>query len=91
MAAGEVIQIGSGCDGHFGRQRERGATGGSGSNSVDDDEAALFTLLKVRKVARLQNLIPSFPWIAPGWRAWGHRVEGVGAQSKERKGSYFVA
>ena len=23
------------------------------------------------KVARLQNLIPSFPWIAPGWRAWG--------------------
>ena len=31
------------------------------------------------KVARWQNLIPSFPWIAPGWRAWG-------AQSKERKG-----
>ena len=23
------------------------------------------------KVARLQNLIPSFPWIAPGWRAGG--------------------
>ena len=23
------------------------------------------------KVARRQNLIPSFPWIAPGWRAWG--------------------
>ena len=22
------------------------------------------------KVARWQNLIPSFPWIAPGWRAW---------------------
>ena len=22
-------------------------------------------------VARWQNLIPSFPWIAPGWRAWG--------------------
>ena len=21
------------------------------------------------KVARRQNLIPSFPWIAPGWRA----------------------
>ena len=21
--------------------------------------------------ATLQNLIPSFPWIAPGWRAWG--------------------
>jgi len=23
------------------------------------------------KVARWQNLIPSFPWIAAGWRAWG--------------------
>ena len=23
------------------------------------------------KVARWQNLIPSFPWIVPGWRAWG--------------------
>merc|ERR1711950_65734 len=22
-------------------------------------------------VARWQNLIPSFPWIAPWWRAWG--------------------
>ena len=22
-------------------------------------------------VARWQNLIPSFPWIGPGWRAWG--------------------
>ena len=27
-------------------------------------------LLMIR-VARWQNLIPSFPWIAPGWRAWG--------------------
>ena len=25
----------------------------------------------VAEVARWQNLIPSFPWIAPGWRAWG--------------------
>ena len=24
------------------------------------------------RYATLQNLIPSFPWIAPGWRAWGH-------------------
>ena len=24
------------------------------------------------KVARWQNWIPSCPWIAPGWRAWGH-------------------
>ena len=26
----------------------------------------------VEEVARWQNLIPSFPWIALGWRAWGH-------------------
>ena len=23
------------------------------------------------RYATLQNFIPSFPWIAPGWRAWG--------------------
>ena len=28
------------------------------------------------KVARWQNLIPSFPWIAPGWRAWGGAIQG---------------
>ena len=27
--------------------------------------------MDLSKVARFQNLIPSFPWIAPGWRAWG--------------------
>ena len=26
------------------------------------------------KVARWQNLIPSFRWIAPGWRAWGRNL-----------------
>ena len=35
------------------------------------------------RYATLQNLIPSFPWIAQGWRA--------GEQSKERKGSKFAA
>ena len=25
------------------------------------------------RYATLQNLIPSFPWIAPGWRAWGRK------------------
>ena len=30
-----------------------------------------FPLLPVVKVARWQNLIPSCPWIAPVWRAWG--------------------
>ena len=29
------------------------------------------TQVTTSKVARWQNLIPSFPWIAPGWRAWG--------------------
>ena len=24
------------------------------------------------RYATLQNLIPSFSWIVPGWRAWGH-------------------
>ena len=26
---------------------------------------------RLDSVARWRNLIPSFPWIAPGWRAWG--------------------
>ena len=34
------------------------------------------------RYATLQNLIPSFPWIVPGWRA--------GAQSKGSKGSNFA-
>ena len=31
----------------------------------------LFEMKCTTMVARWQNLIPSFPWIAPGWRAWG--------------------
>ena len=31
----------------------------------------LVVLVLLDKVARWQNLIPSFPWIAPRWRAWG--------------------
>ena len=46
-------------------------------------EARVAPLLQV-SVARWQNLIPSFPWFAPRWRAWG-------AQSKEREGSNFAA
>ena len=41
------------------------------------------------KVARWQNLIPSFPWIAPG--RMQDMLDGVGAQSKERKESNFAA
>ena len=51
---------------------------------VDDELDVVDVETPVNKVARLQNLIPSFPWIAPG-------LEGVGAQSKERKGSNFAA
>ena len=39
---------------------------------VEEGEKALTsTRSLVAMVARWQNLIPSFPWIAPGWRAWG--------------------
>ena len=38
------------------------------------------------KVARWQNFIPSFPSIAPGWRAWGG-----GSNSRKAKGSNFAA
>ena len=36
--------------------------------------------VKVNKVSRWQNLIPSFPWIAPGWRAWGRNPSKEGIQ-----------
>ena len=36
---------------------------------MEDDE--FYHRLKGSSVARWQNLIPSFPWIAPGWRVWG--------------------
>ena len=41
-------------------------------------------MLAAGKVARWQNLIPSFAWSVPEWRA------GQGAQCKERKGSNFA-
>ena len=40
-------------------------------------EARVAPLLQV-SVARWQNLIPSFPWIAPGWRAWVGAIQGKG-------------
>ena len=48
-----------------------------GHNRVQGDGAAVPRLDKDpeaepdAKVARWQNWIPSSPWIAPGWRAWG--------------------
>ena len=40
------------------------------------------------KVAKWQNMIDSFLWIAPGWRAQGDRG---GRNPEERKGSNFAA
>ena len=51
-----------------------------GAVAVDHAVGDLWRLVAARvaedavaegKVARWQNLIPSFPWIAPGCRAWG--------------------
>ena len=38
-------------------------------NIITDEDRSV-NLVQGDKVARWQNLIPSFPWIAPGWRAW---------------------
>ena len=43
---------------------------------VGDDEEGLLPVLHVVSVARWQNLTPSFPWIEPGWRAWGRNPRG---------------
>ena len=55
------------------RQRGRGrGDGGAGcgqfGHTSPSPSSSFFFILSV---ARWQNLIPSFPWIAPGWRAWG--------------------
>ena len=39
------------------------------------------------KVARWQNWIPSFPWIAPGWRAWGRNPRKGRDQILHRSGA----
>ena len=38
-------------------------------------------------VARWQNLTPSFPWIAPGWRAWGRSPRKGRDQILQRSGA----
>ena len=43
------------------------------------------------KVARGQNLIPSFPWIVPGWRVWGDQILPYGNLDWEGgKSAFFV-
>ena len=44
-------------------------------------------LCDIGKVARWQNLIPSFPWIAPGWRAWGRNPRKGRDQILQRSGA----
>ena len=39
------------------------------------------------KVARWQNLIPSFPWIAPGWSTWRHNPRKGRDQILQRSGA----
>ena len=41
----------------------------------DDIKAGIYrvTMVVEDKFARWQNLIPSFPWVAPRWRAWGQK------------------
>ena len=53
-------------------QRRREEVADGQAEQPDDNLVNLrgIKILKIR-VARWQNLIPSFPWIAPGWRAWG--------------------
>ena len=41
-------------------------------------------------VARWQNLIPSFPWIAPGWRAWGHNPRKGRDQNLQHSGAMVL-
>ena len=44
---------------------------GDGGGAAQDEEHVRQETGAFTMVARWQNLIPSFPWIAPGWRAWG--------------------
>ena len=50
------------------------------AKELDKASIALIRSAVCYKVARWQNLIPSFPWIAPGWRA------GVGAIVQKPEG-----
>ena len=49
---------------------QKGGLKSGGKFELPFGATEVFPRLKV-SVARWQNLIPSFPWIAPGWRAWG--------------------
>ena len=54
--------------------KTRWQTGGGFGSSEREGMAELgsgVNPLAFGALARWQNLIPSFPWIAPGWRAWG--------------------
>ena len=55
-----------GCDASGDRRRRRASSARSPS-AVDAGTGRT----PGTKVATWQNLNPSFPWIMPGWRAWG--------------------
>ena len=50
-------------------RREKGRLHSGVERDIAESDIVHLPLLS--KVARWQSLIPSFPWIAPGWRAWG--------------------
>ena len=57
-------------------EKRRFRSGGEGSIACDNGGRRAWSHVAKGeahgiKVARWQNLIPSFPWIASGWRAWG--------------------
>ena len=50
----------------------RPASGSSDGGKGGDEKGDAMPMNAMKgKVARWQNLIPSFPWIEPGWRAGG--------------------
>ena len=53
-------------------------------NLLDADRVPAAVVGPGHKVARWQNLIPSFPWIAPGMRGWGRNPRKVRDQILQR-------
>ena len=58
-------------DGDFGKLGRGGSEGCAIPQVCNKNIDTAITIRHQIKVARWKNLIPSFPWIAPGWRAWG--------------------
>ena len=63
-------EVREGEEGRLRGQRGGGVRGGASQGGQSVSHATLHGHFWTR-VARWQNLIPSFPWILPGWRVWG--------------------